>query len=61
MKKTFYALRKSSPVDCTITKYTDRKEAYLIAGIAKQRKEDSFCERKIFVRKEHFITIVIDI
>ena len=30
-------------------------------GIAKQRKEGSFRERKIFVRKEHFIIIAIDI
>ena len=30
-------------------------------GIAKQRKEGSFRERKVFVRKEHFIIIAIDI
>ena len=34
---------------------------WLIRGIAKQRKEGSFRERKIFVRKEHFIIIDIDI
>ena len=30
-------------------------------GIAKQRKEGFFRERKVFVRKEHFIIIAIDI
>ena len=30
-------------------------------GIAKQRKEGSFRERKIDVRKEHFIIIATDI
>ena len=40
---------------------TSRTSKVAVQGIAKQRKEGSFRERKIFVRKEHFIIIVIDI
>ena len=29
-----------------------------LTGLTKQRKEHSFRERKIFIRKEHFITLL---
>ena len=35
-----------------------RIQKVLKKGLTKQRKERSFRERKIFIRKEHFITLL---
>ena len=35
-----------------------RYELTYVRGITKYRKERSFRERKIFIRKEHFITLL---
>ena len=44
-----------------VCQINETETGYGFPGIAKQRKEGSFRERKSFVRKEHFIIIAIDI
>ena len=54
---------------CRVCRFSSRRNMYLPdlltiqvgvvnSGLTKQRKERSFRERKIFIRREHFITLL---